>query len=296
MDFAVPERIHVKAGARVSALARRLHVDTDDLKSWNDLDAGRIPADMELVVWRPPDAPPFETVDTGEVPVAAAEIAPRRRRAQRAEGAPDAEETEAHLALLRALTDDALSGGSMADGLIGGASVTVDGHVPGTSLANRSGALSSLGRIESGPPIGPVRRSRDPDPTPGVHIPDAPVSTPSVRSPSAKRCLTASADVALAEDGMAEAKGLTVDQVQLGMLGAARRSLPCFPDGTRGEFVVTAEVVAGCDGRVMSLSLDRGPVPAPVTACLTTVLRAASFSAHARPGGVSFTYPLRYRF
>ena len=299
--FTSPEQVPVKKGARVRALAKRLGVSAEDLRTWNALEEGRIPEDMVLLVWRPEGAPPFETIDTGTEPVAAAtlEAAPRpRRHAERSAGAPDAEETEAHLALLRALSDEALSGDThVADGLVGGRSVTTEGRLPGTSLSKRTGALTqSLGRIESGPPIGPIHRERDPDQPPGVHIPDGPVSTPRVRAPGAKRCLTARTDVALGEDAVTEAKGLSIDQVQLGMRAAARGSLLCFPTGTRGEFVVTAEVTAGCDGRIASLSLSPGPVPRSVTTCLDKVLRSASFPAHARPDGVTFTYPLRYRF
>ena len=296
IGFAVPERIPVKRGTRLDVLAQRLEVSVDDLRQWNDLTSKRVPEDMEIVVWRAGDAPPFEPLDTAAEPVAVAVDAPApRRRAARREGQPDAEETKAHLALLRALTDDALSGGSVADGLDGGASVTVSGRTPSTSLSRRSGSLANLGRIESGPAIGPIQRQRDPDTPPGVHIPSGPVGSPSTRRPGAKACLAASTDVALAEDAMAEAQGLSVNQVQVGMLAAARRSLPCFPPGTRGEFVLTAEVTAGCDGRVASLRLS-GPAPGPVASCVDGVLQTASFPAHARPDGVVFTYPLRYRF
>ena len=92
-------------------------------------------------------------------------------------------------------------------------------------------------------------------------------------------------------------KGLKADQVRGGMSRIVRHTLSCIPRGTRGEFTVTVEVTAGCDGTVTDVWLaNSGGMPAPVTSCITQTIYFASFPAHALPDGALFQYPITYRF
>ena len=67
--------------------------------------------------------------------------------------------------------------------------------------------------------------------------------------------------------------------------------------GTQGSFQVDLEIVSGCDGRVSQVwTQNGGGLPERVTACIEETVRQASMPAHDLPDGVTFSYPIVFRF
>lgn len=130
------------------------------------------------------------------------------------------------------------------------------------------------------------------------HVPNTPVRAPSLQRPPPKKCLAGpSLSAAMGDEDTVSGQGLTTQQIRRSLAGIVRHTARCFPAGTRGDFNVQLEVTVGCDGRVKDTWVaDDGGVPRHVTSCIAQTMGYADFAAHALPDGVSFQYPVAYKF
>lgn len=325
--FVEPVRVPVPAGTLLDDVAAAHRVEPDILRLWNGLDGDEVEADTVLFVWR---EPPREA-SLSEV-VAAAEPAPsapptrgiRRTPAPRSAPAPSKSQPPMVVVDQAAVVGDAPEVGRVkvtlgerpssvrSAGLLGAlsgmdedgleddlassvAGLNQRGSAPGTAGLSQRGneSLAGGGTAEGLGDIG-----RKPQTRVGPAVPDTPVRPPALRRPSAKMCRPAPTAAQLrSDDGMLTNQGLSAAQIKSAMGAFVRHTTACIPPGTKGTYEIQTEVTVGCNGLVKNVWIvDRGALPANVADCIAQTLRFASFPAHAVPEGVTFGYPIQYRY
>ncbi|MBT3224038.1 MAG: hypothetical protein HN348_33635, partial [Proteobacteria bacterium] len=119
------------------------------------------------------------------------------------------------------------------------------------------------------------------------------VQPPHLAKPLPKQCLPEPTYEQLtADEGILSGAGLSKRQISGSMGGFIHHLRSCVPDGSYGEFTLTATMTVGCDGRVKDAEMD-GPLPPAIGRCMESTLQAAAFPAHDLPDGLTFQYPIR---
>jgi hypothetical protein len=310
--FAAPVAYHVRAGDTLTSISQSEGVDLTDLMLWNGLTDDRIAVDDTLILWPDtakavpptPASPPARTVAAPKRPPPRARAKPRApkrpvvilkplvidapQRVIVADGARSVKTA----GILSALAETQVLG----DGLDAKLSDRVEqlqarrSHQRSTALGSRD--LGDVGRAET------VSMVRTTPRTSGPQVPDRPVSAPSLPRPRPKRCLAGPDPSQLTSDhGHLVAQGLTASQIRSAMGGIIQTSMACIPRGTTGSFTFETEITVGCNGTVSRVSILRnGGLPGTVAQCISRTLTHASFPAHALPDGMTFQYPIQYRY
>jgi len=212
------------------------------------------------------------------------------RRAVVVEGAPSLRRS----GILGALADAEI----LDDGLDGELSDTVQ-RLARQRQATREATLEERSLAHAGTAESvDIQRAVAPRVPSAAHIPDHPVRPPSLPRPAARRCLAGpNADALDVDHGYLASEGLSADQIRTSMRGFVQHTMQCIPKGTRGTFSYQAEITVGCDGRVSDVRTTReGGLPTRVRQCIAQTLGFAAFPAHALPDGVTFEYPIQYRY
>ena len=253
---------HAKAGEPIDQIAAVFGVSADDLRAWNGLEGDVIVMDQALVVWHR---------RTLEAPVAKAKKSnPKPRSAVE----PDILDVlDQETGLDRELLD-----------MVG--ALTRYGDLPQQGVhqtTQRQGIdAEGMGEISRAVPEKPTKL-----------FASGPVKTPSLAKPLPKQCLPEPTYEQLtADDGVLSGTGLSKRQISSSMGGFIHHLRSCVPDGSYGEFALTARMTVGCDGRVIDAEMD-GPLPPAVGSCMESALQAAAFPAHDLPDGLTFEYPIR---
>ena len=298
--FAQPTLYVVKQGDDVARIARIHKVDVVEVLEWNNLLTDAPDVGSTLLIW-PHGLVGSATEEPTVVSATPGTAAPRPRSGRPpAPGAPPAAPepvaggagpsvrpvTTVRGAGLLAAED----GSSDVD--LEGASSGLQRHdtVGGAGLGDNS-ALGGGGEAETLR----VEERKFAAPS-GPQIPDKPVTPPRVARPAPKKCLANSA-TQVDENGMVREAGLGTGQITAGMAAISRYTPQCFPSGTVGSYSLVVEVTVGCDGRVSNVyTVSPGSVPPRVTGCIEQTVSSAGFAAHGVPDGMSFQYPMKFKF
>ncbi len=310
----------MRKGDTLFAISRDNGVPLDELVEWNGLDTDRIEVDQRLLLWRLPKEEPTlagallarvrrsEPAEEAPPPSVVRKRRPRRKSTrpvvviapvvveapayQRQRVAVNGHTSSVKNAgIMGALSSDVLSGGldsNLADNVENLSSNRASER--GLGLGRRSLAASGTAEtveIERG-----IRTST------GPKVPNVAVNAPNLRRPAAKRCLAGpnAADLT-SDDGFMASEGLSINQIRSSMNGFIRHTMACFPKGTRGSFTFSTEITVGCNGRVSDVWIGNdGGLPPAVSQCIADTLGYASFPAHALPDGMTFQYPIQYRY
>jgi LysM repeat protein len=315
--FATPERITVRSGDTLAAIAVREKVPVDQLIAWNGLMTDRIEVGQVLMIWKPMPPDVDERMVAVKPKPRSTGLGGSLRRLVGAEPEPleavamaDDPVPVSVVETRPAGTDGrariVVSGGAV----IGSGVMGVDlGDANVDELARSTAGMarheSDLGEaslggrgsdLVSGGAADTIEIQRRAAPNLGPQIPDTPVTPPRLSKPAAKRCLSGPSGE-MDEHGVMVSQGLSVPQINAGMAGISRSTARCFPRGTVGSYTVIVEVTVGCDGRVSNVfTVSPGVVPAHVTSCIEQTLAYASFPAHAVPDGMGFQYPMKFTF
>jgi hypothetical protein len=309
--FAEPTWYVVRQGDDVGRIARLHRVDPVDVIDWNGLRTDAPDVGARLLIW--PHLPPVaESPAVAAVDAAAPGVAPRPGAAPRraaftpepvgaSEPPPPDGDGLAQADASPSFGRPVRVGGA---GLLGADTDGSDLDLASASsgLQRRSGGVGEAGFDDDSAFAGggeaetlAVEERRRVQPT-GPQIPDRPVTPPRVARPAPKRCLSGAVST-LDEDGVAREAGLTTSQISAGMAAISRYTPQCFPAGTAGSYSMVVEVTVGCDGRVSNVyTVSPGVIPPRVTACIEQTLASAGFAAHGVPLGMSFQYPMKFRF
>lgn len=296
IQFAQPTFYVVQQGDDVARIARIHKVDVAEVLDWNNLTTDAPDVGSTLLIW------PHGQHATSGGAVASApspgssggRSAPRPRPASGGAPPPPVDEAEAPdrptsvrgAGLLGA--DDPSSDLDLAAAASG-----LEGRrgKPGEAGLGDNSALASGGEAEGLQ----MEERRTVQPT-GPQIPNTPVTPPRVARPAAKKCLSG-AVTSVDEDGMVRESGLNTGQITAGMAAISKFTPKCFPSGTLGTYSMVVEVTVGCDGRVSNVyTISPGAIPPPVTSCIEQTVAAAGFAAHGVPDGMSFQYPMKFKF
>jgi hypothetical protein len=118
-----------------------------------------------------------------------------------------------------------------------------------------------------------------------------------LRMPAAKRCVDAGPMDVEDDYGMAQAQGLSPEQIGSAVRSFQEETLRCHPADGAVSGSVTLEITVGCDGRVTESTVlvdDASDGTGEFAACVADTFKYAPFDAHARDGGVVFELPLRF--
>ena len=311
----------VRKGDTLFAISRDNGVALDELMDWNGLTDDRIEVNQRLFLWR---APKEEVSLAGNMfggkradgaQEDAPKVASRRPRPRRASSRPmviiapvvvEAPAEERERVAINVSGSSVKSAGIMgslgSEALNGGLDEELSESVYSLSRNEQTEHGVSLGRRSLSGEGGTaetvdIERGSRTD-SGGPRVPNVAVSAPNLRRPTAKRCLAGpnAADLN-SDDGYLASEGLSIDQIRTAMNGFVRQTMACFPKGTRGNFTFSTEITVGCDGRVSDVWVaSDGGLPGAVSQCIEQTLGYASFPAHALPDGMTFQYPIQYRY
>jgi hypothetical protein len=294
--FARPSAYTVRPGDSLSKIADANGVLVEDLRAWNGIEGDLLEVDQVLLIWAP---------DRSRVPTAPAKGGSSPRRPVTIAvatvvvdvGPPPPRREMPRLVMnagVLGAMDDTSEPGAMDPSLvdsIGDLDVHDDGGT-GSGLESGHRADFAGGTAEEGPEIGRYTMQ-----TRESGLTTAPVRAPRLATPAPKRCLAGPSGSDLDDYGMVTAKGLSERQIRSTLDAFVHHTSACVPAGSSGGLTVTTEITVGCDGRVSRVDIvGSGGAPAPVTACIAETLSKASFPAHDLPDGMSFVYPISYRF
>jgi len=319
--FAEPVQYQVRKGDTLFAISRDNDVKLGELMEWNGLTNDRIEVDQRLLLWRLPKEEPtlagslLARVRSDDKPVAAATKVPAKRRprprrktshkvvviAPVVVEAPDIERqriaVNVHSGSVRTA---GIMGALGSDALNGGLDEELSDSVYALNRSERSDRGVKLGgrNLAGGGTAETVDIERRQRVSSGPNVPNVAVNAPNLRRPAAKRCLSGpKASDLTVDEGHIASEGLSIDQIRRSMNGFVRHTMACFPKGTRGSFTFSTEITVGCDGRVTDVWVaNDGGLPPAVSQCISGTLGYASFPAHALPDGMTFQYPIQYRY
>lgn len=302
--FAEPTLYTVQQGDDVARIARIHRVDVIEILDWNNLATDAPEVGTTLLIW-PHSSTPTVAAGGAAAPAASGGVARSAPRPGRPRPAPAGSAAPAGPDPVAVVDEDppprpgvrragvlgADDGASEVD--LEAASSGLERHETSAG-ANQRGdgsALASGGQAESLR----VEPRRTEAPT-GPQIPNKPVTPPRVAKPTPKKCLANTAST-VDENGMVREAGLSTGQITAGMAAISRYTPQCFPSGTLGSYAMVVEVTVGCDGRVKNVyTVSPGAIPAPVASCIEQTLASAGFAAHGVPDGMSFQYPMKFKF
>jgi hypothetical protein len=301
IHFAEPTRYVVQQGDDVGRIARIHRVDVVEVIEWNNLTTDAPDVGSTLLIWPHGVLAPSEDPTVVSTTPSAGGGAPRPRPTGAAprpgappepEPAPDPGSPVRPVVTVRgAGILGADTTGSEVD--LEGATSGLQRRGTGVGGAGLSGDSSFAGGGDAETLAVEERRVVQPT---GPQIPNKPVTPPRVAKPAPKRCLTG-AVTQVDENGVVREAGLNTSQITAGMASISRYTPQCFPSGTVGSYSMIVEMTVGCDGRVSNVyTVSPGSIPVQVTSCIEQTLASAGFAAHAVPDGMSFQYPMKFRF
>lgn len=322
--FVEPQRVQVKAGTAIEALAKAHQVGFEELRRWNGLTGKVVEEDCVLLVWPSAVEPKVAAASTPPAPKRQAPARSRRGKGSKPSAPSSGGASQATVEAQKLVVSEPVVVVAPPEARINlgedrPTSVRSAGVLHalgaldqgGTDLAEEVAALERRGQVPGQVglkgsrnlvPSGEAEALTDIGRTPRTHIgPEvgtAAVRAPKLPMPAPKPCLAApSLSDPLAESATVGNRDLTEAQVSEAMARFVPKTLACIPRGTRGNYEITTEIRVGCDGRVKDVwIIDRGVLPEHVAACIAETLHYAGFPAHAVPDGFVFAYPIVYRY